>query len=335
MRCLVVLTGLLLMALSSGVQADTVWMRNGDRINGTIRSLSDGKLVMDTTYAGTLSINWTEVSTLASNNAIELRNSTTKEAYRVRLIASDPGYIDVQRDDAIETVSVSRVDEFMKAKVRSDQLNWGGNVDVNIKLLKASTRTKDYNFALNNKITQGRWRHDFGSTFNREKENDSINTDNYSLRYALDYRFREQYFWQGRLNWRRDWVEDLSHQAVIGTGPGYQFWDNELGSFSLSLLAGVFEYGYSDGSRDRNFGGTLHWDYERYLRGKTLTLFSHGDVTHSIDEDGIFTLNGEVGLRFALTSWSTLNVGYGHNLVSGTRDTLNERRFTTGLGVKW
>lgn len=335
MRCLLPLATLVLIGFSPLTQADTVWMRNGDRINGTIRSLSDGKLVLETTYAGTLSINWQEVSTLASNNAIDVRNSTNKESYRAQLIAAEPGYIDVKRDGYIETVSVGHMNDFMKAKVRSDQLAWGGNIDANVKLLKASTRTQNYNFALNNKITQGRWRHDFGGTFNREKENATMNTDNYSLRYAIDYRFREQFFWQGRMTYRRDWVEDLSQQALIGTGPGYQFWDDELGSFSMSVLAGPFEYGYSDGSKDRNFGGTLHWDYQRYLRGKTLTLFSHGEVGHSIDEDGIFTLNGEVGLRYALTSWSTLNIGYGHNLVSGTRDTLNERRFITGLGVKW
>lgn len=40
-------------------------------------------------------------------------------------------------------------------------------------------------------------------------------------------------------------------------------------------------------------------------------------------------------MRYQLTSWSSLNITYGHNLLSGTRDTLNERNFTTGLGVKW
>ena len=315
--------------------ADTVWLKNGDRLSGTVRSLTDGKLVMDTDWGGTLSLNWNAVSTLNSKNAITLRNSQSGADYSVRLAAAEPGYLTVISRDGEEKVAMSHIDDFMKAKVKNDRLEWTGNIDAGIDLKHASTQTQDTRFAFNNKINQGKWRHNFGATWNREKENASVNTHNYSLRYAIDYTFRDQFFWQGRASYRRDWVEDLAYQALIGTGPGYQFWDNERGAFSLSLLAGAFSYGYNDGSTDSHFGASLRWDYQRYLRGKDLTLFTHGEAGHSLDEDGILTLEAEVGLRYALTSWSTLNIGYGRNLITGTRDTLNERRFTSGLGVKW
>ena len=328
-------TALALLVNSSVTRADTVWLTNGDRLSGTVRYLSDGKLGLDTTYAGTVTLNWSAVSTLASDNPVTVQNKVTGEGYQVRLSSSDPGYIWVEKDEQEEKVSTQRIDEFMKAKVRTDQLAWTGNIDAGVNIKKASTDTQDYNLSFNNKVSKGNWRHNFGGTFDREEEDNSVNTDNYSLRYALDYRLREQYFWQMRASYKRDWVEDLSRQTLLGTGPGYQFWDNELGSFSLSFLGGGFGYGYSDGTEDNHFGASLRWSYQRYLRGKTLTLYSNGDVGHSLDDDAIFTMDAEVGLRYALTSWSTLNIGYHHNLVSGTRDTLNERQFTTGLGVKW
>lgn len=315
------------------VFADTVWMKNGDRLTGTVRSLNEGKLVMDTSYGGTLSLNWTAVSTLSSEKPIDVRSSG--QTFKAQLEAADPGYIVVRRGSDEQRIQVGKFETFLKPKPRTDALNWTGNIDASVSLKKASTHTQDYNFAYNNKINVGKWRNDFGGTYRREKEDDTMNTDNYSLRYALDYMFRDQYFWQGRATYKRDWVEDLSEQALIGTGPGYQFWDNELGSFSMSVLGGAFGYGYNDGSTDRHFGTSVRWDYQRYLRGRTLTLFTHGEVGHSLDEDQIFTLDAEVGLRYRLTSWSSLNITYGHNLVSGTRDTLNERNFTTGLGVKW
>lgn len=316
-------------------EADTVWMKNGDRISGTVRSLSDGKLVMDTRYGGTLSLNWTAVSTLSSEKAIDVRNGNGKQVFKAQLEAADPGYIVVRRGADEQRVQVGKFEEFMKPKPKTDALTWTGNIDAGISLKKASTHTQDSHFSYNNKINIGKWRNDFGGTYTREKEDDTMNTENYSLRYALDYKFREQFFWQGRASYKRDWVEDLSEQSLVGTGPGYQFWDNELGSFSLALLGGAFSYGYSDGSSDNHFGASVRWDYQRYLKGRTVTLFSHGDVGHSLDEAGIFTMDAEVGLRYQLTSWSSLNVSYGHSLVSGTRDTLNERNFTTGLGVKW
>lgn len=129
-------------------------------------------------------------------------------------------------------------------------------------------------------------------------------------------------------------MENLSRQALPGTGPGYQLWDTELSAFSLSLLGGAFEYGYSDDREERHFGGSLRWNYQRYLLGKSVTLYSNSNVGHSLDDDGVFMLDAEVGMRYSLTSWSTLHPGYHRNLVSGIPDTLNEGIFSTGLGLK-
>ncbi|MEN4690010.1 DUF481 domain-containing protein [Pantoea agglomerans] len=339
MRCATSFIPLLVISCCAGwaqqATADTVWLNNGDRLTGTIRYLSDGKLAIETHYAGTVTLDWSAVSTLASENPVNVENKNTGEHYQVRLSSSDPGYVWVERNEQEQQVSLRRIDEFMKAKVRSDQLAWTGNIDAGVKVKKASTKTDDYSFALNTKLNQGKWRHDIGATYNREQENENINTDNYSLRYAFDYLVREQFFWQTRATYKRDWVENLSRQALIGTGPGYQLWDTELSAFSLSVLGGAFEYGYSDDREERHFGGSLRWNYQRYLLGKSVTLYSNGDVGHSLDDDGVFMLDAEVGLRYSLTSWSTLHVGYHRNLVSGIPDTLNEGIFSTGLGLKW
>ncbi|MDU7866876.1 MAG: hypothetical protein E7J78_06955, partial [Pantoea sp.] len=73
--------------------ADTVWLNNGDRLTGTVRYLSDGKLAIETAYAGTVTLDWNVVSTLASENPVNVENKKTGERYQVRLSASDPGYI--------------------------------------------------------------------------------------------------------------------------------------------------------------------------------------------------------------------------------------------------
>lgn len=209
-----------------------------------------------------------------------------------------------------------------------------GNANLGVNLKKASTETEDYDLTLNLKASHGMWRHDSSATFNREQEDNSVNTDNYSLRYSLDYFLSEKYFWQGRLIYKRDWVEDLSRQASIGTGPGYQFWDDELGAFSLTSLFGQVDYRYSDHEGDRIYAAGIRWDYLRNIYGQKLQLFARGELNHAI-ERSIFSLDAETGLRYKLTDWASFNLSYGRNQVSGTRDSLNERRITTGLGVTW
>ena len=68
--------------------------------------------------------------------------------------------------------------------------------------------------------------------------------------------------------YKRDKVEDLSRQRTVGTGPGYQFWDNELGAFSLGSLINRTDYQFSDGSKENFYSVAMKWDYNRYLIGK-------------------------------------------------------------------
>lgn len=70
----------------------------------------------------------------------------------------------------------------------------------------------------------------------------------------------------------------MERQRTLGTGPGYQFWDDELGSFSLATLANRSDYRYSNGEQHRFYAMSVKWDYNRYLIGKTVELFTVGEV---------------------------------------------------------
>lgn len=317
------------------VQADTVWLANGDRLSGTVESLSDGILELKTDYAGVLKVKWKSVSTMQTESPILIRNNKTQENYPVYFTPYNAGYVVIKSSEKKEIVSVKRIDEFMQSEVRTDQWDWTGNIDAGVNLKNSSTSTDDYNLSLNTKLKKEKWRHDISATYNREVEDSNVNTNNYSFRYAIDYLFEEQYFWQSRLSYKRDWVEDLSRQLLLGTGPGYQLWDDDTGAFSISLIGGAFSYGYSDDRRDSHLGASIHWDYQRYLMDKSFTLYSNGETGHSLDNDGVISVDAELGLRYALTSWSTFHIGYHRNIVKGTRDTLDERIFSTGLGMTW
>ena len=65
---------------------------------------------------------------------------------------------------------------------------------------------------------------------------------------------------------------------MVGTGPGYQFWDDELGAFSLGSLLNRTDYEYRDGSKDNFYSVAMKWDYNRYLIGKKVEFFTNGEV---------------------------------------------------------
>lgn len=66
------LTVALGMLFTNGLQADQIYLKNGDRLSGTIQALQDGILTVHSEYAGDLNINWQSVEGLSTDSPITL-----------------------------------------------------------------------------------------------------------------------------------------------------------------------------------------------------------------------------------------------------------------------
>ena len=56
-------------AASTPSLADTVWMKNGDRLSGKIKVFDGGKLMLETEYGGSIPLDWAKVATLESDHS--------------------------------------------------------------------------------------------------------------------------------------------------------------------------------------------------------------------------------------------------------------------------
>jgi hypothetical protein len=325
----------LLLAPLSQAFADTVWMENGDRLTGTIKALDGGKLLIETPYGGTISVDKKAIRTLESQTAVLLPGGIKEGDKQVDLKAAEPGKVAVVADTGKEIKPLSELDTFMKPKARIPDLVWKGNATVGLNTKKASSETSNYSAIFNGEASHGDWRHIIGANYNKDTEDEDVNTNNYGGRYSLDYFLTQKMFWEGRTFYKRDKVEDLSRQFALGTGPGYQFWDDELGAFSLTGLLGRVYYKYQDGGRDNFYAAGVRWDYRRVLYEQKLEAYVKGEFSRPLSNTADFTLDLDTGLRYKLTDWAALTVSYGRAQVSGGRQTVNERRFMTGLGMTW
>ena len=237
--------------------------------------------------------------------------------------------------DAPKTVELASIKQIMKPKPLVEDFMWKGNVDVAMDYKRAESDTDDYDVDLKTQARHGKWRHNATVDYNRELRNDVVSTDNWGTEYALDRFLDEKWFWQGRLEYKRDKIEDLERQRTIGTGPGYQFWDNELGAFSVAGLLNRSDYEYANGEKDNFYAISMRWDYNRYLIGKTFELFSTGELGKPLASAADYALDAEVGLRYKVTDWASLNMKASKDQVSGSEGDKDETRYTIGFGVGW
>ena len=329
---------LVVMCLAAPVFADTVWLKNGDRLSGKIKVFDGGKLLIQTEYAGAVPIDWKLVKTLESDQELLVKQDAWTGEKAKSLQAAEDGSVTLVNGEAPKTVALASIQQLIKPKPLVEDMVWKGNVDVAMDYKRADKDTDDYDLDFKTTARHGAWRHHAEGEYNREFQNDVVTTDNWTAEYALDYFISDKWYWQGRLTYNRDRVEDISRQRTVGTGPGYQFWDDELGAFSLGSLLNRTDYEYSDGKKDNFYSLAMKWDYNRYLMGKTVSFFTNGELGKSLEGESDYSLDSEIGLRYKVTEWASLNLKAEKDLIgssSGSDNALNKTRYTVGFGVVW
>jgi hypothetical protein len=67
-----VLLAVCILVFPKAGRCDIVELANGDRITGNVQDLTSGKLALDTTYAGRVSIDWSQVRTIATTTEFQV-----------------------------------------------------------------------------------------------------------------------------------------------------------------------------------------------------------------------------------------------------------------------
>ena len=126
--------------------------------------------------------------------------------------------------------------------------------------------------------------------------------------------------------------EASGHFAVNILAEDQEKLSRHFASKDGDLFEGI---GYSDGASDNAYATSLRWDYVRYFSGKQFELYTRGELMRPFGSNADISVSGEVGGRYHINSWLSLYAKYARNLVSSSRESLNESIYATGLGISW
>ncbi|HSC84684.1 MAG TPA: DUF481 domain-containing protein [Pseudomonas sp.] len=330
-----ILLPFLLLALSLPAGADTVWLNNGDRLSGEIILLDGGKLALQTKYAGRVLIEWQDIDTLSADKPLLLRRTGLDSQHGERLQAARPGQVQVTtpggKPAIIPLASISRL--VPPRPLLKDRL-WEGNVDAKLDLDRDEDSTDELTIKGDMRLEHGRWRHVLNGQMERETENNEKTEDNWELEYDLDRFFTEHWFLRTGYQHDEDQFEQIQRQRIAGIGPGYRFWDNELGRFDLVSRANRVRLDTQNGDISFN-SWSLEWDYKRLLWGTRFEFYSTGELQVPQIEEIDYVFEGEAGLRYRLNDWARLSLLYELNQVRGLGQPSNDERYLLGIGVGW
>ncbi len=322
-----------LYTLAAPLWADTVWLDNGDRLSGEIVLLDGGKLALKTKYAGQVLIDWKDIDTLSSDNPLLLRRQGFDSELSKTLAAAGAGMVRVEGERS-QVLPLAEITRLVPPRPLLEDRVWEGNLDAKLDMERNDSKVDEWKLKGNTRVEHGRWRHVLSGELEHETKNGEKVDDNWELEYDLDRFFTEHWFWRVGGEHREDEFESIERQRILGTGPGYRFWDDELGRFDL--IAQFNRVRLESDIVDLAFDTTsLELDYKRLLWGTRLEFYANAELQMPHIDAIDYVLDSEFGLRYRLNQWARLSLLYELDQLRGQGQTISDRHYLIGVGVGW
>jgi len=220
----------LLTTAASTLFADTVVLKNGDKLTGTVIKLDDGKLTIKTAYADALPVSWDQVVSFTTDEALVLPqasgtlNVTALERTDAGLVVTtSTGKVTLKPGD----VTVLRSPGDQKAYESTLHPGWGhewaGTGNVSLALARGNSNTTTFGAG----VTAARATlHDktalyvtsLYSTNGNSTPTTSANADGGGINYSHNVGART--FVYGSGDFYADALQDLTLRSIVGGGGG-------------------------------------------------------------------------------------------------------------------
>ncbi len=274
--------------------AAEVILSNGDRITGKFVRLAEGELVIETDYAGEMTIASEKVRRLTTDDPVTVRleDGTTSEG---SVFLSDET---INEDDGRPAVALARIESLTAQPVPPVRIR--GNANVGITRERGNTDTAQYRIDAEVIARMEKIRLTIGGEFSREKDDNVTTAANWQGYGLYDYFIKPKWFLYASSLFEHDEFADLNLRTTLGAGGGHQFFESDDLNLSTSTgLAYVFEdYIQADGDRF----AAAQWiiRYDQFFFDEAVQLFHLNNGYISLEDASNWLINTRQGLRFPL-----------------------------------
>lgn len=317
--------------------ADTVTLKNGDRITGTLLNLSRDTLVMKTAYAGEVKIGRSAIASLDTEGEVTL--VLDGDIRRARLGSAAPGNVAVQPSgQAAQTLPLESI-----ALVNPTPAQGGPGRAYRGRVNLGASRT-DGNSDVQRVYGDGelvarsrfdRWT--VRGDVRDAKDNGRRTESKWRAHGAYDRFYDRRMYSYVRTSFEHDEFADVDLRTTLGAGLGLQVLEGEPTSLSVQ---GGLDYVRIDRSiaADEDYPA-LGWEvkFEHKMWDGRLALFHGHDGFLGLEDAEQVLLRTRTGLRLPLAqgfnATAQLNLDWDREPAPGRRST--DRTWLLTLGYAW
>ncbi|MGA7920058.1 MAG: DUF481 domain-containing protein [Candidatus Acidiferrales bacterium] len=341
---------LCVVGMASAARADTVVLKNGDRLSGTIE-VSDGKdVTLKTDYAGEIKIKWDAVTQVMTDKPLYVVTPDKKTVSGT--VSTDGANLVVRTANGIVQVPMAQVTTVRSGDAETAYEKslhptllegWKGGVNVGLGLARGNSDTTNLTtgFTADRKTLTDELTLYETSLYSSNGLPGGGTTANSIVGGAkYDHNITTRVFAFVSADYTHDELQDLNVRQIYSGGLGYHVINNPNTVFDVLAGANYTRETYSGNSTnvDRNLAGiTLGEDFMHKI-GKSTTVTEVFYFYPDLTDTGQYRFSLDAGWVTMLNKWlgwqTTLSDRYVSNPpIAGTKP--NDFIFSTGINISF
>lgn len=315
-----------LAAGASPAPADTIQLRNGDRITGTVVRKAGDTLTVRTEYAGELKIRWAEVVDIVTDAPATVLLGGGGELQTTRIGGPDAPF------------PLDRVEYLNPTPGQAGKgMDYSGRVTLAATYTRGNSDTDSVYAEAQLRGSSTSRRFSLGANGTYASDGGTRTSSNWLVAGDHDWFVRPREFLYARASLAHDPFREIELRTAAGGGYGYQLLDTEDASLSLK---GGLDYVVTDPTAGETDGSpALGWGlrYSQWLWSRRAQAFLEQEGFWGLDESHDVIVRTMTGLRVPLANGlnltAQLNLDWESDPAPGVKQT--DSTWILGLGYAW
>jgi putative salt-induced outer membrane protein YdiY len=320
---------------SSLTLADTLIMKNGDRITGRLDSISAGKAVFETQYAGRILVSLEQVSSMVTDDAYTVR--LNDQSLSGAFFSASEGQALFTRDGN-ERLALSDIRSASQSRTQFTpfSLDWGVRLDLALSLADGNSSTEASNALLEADFQDDLNAHLLTVLLAREEGEGLLTKDQLDVDYGYRRFISQRWYGAANAEYFQDTLKDIDLRITLGAGMGIQVIDNSLENLATDLSLSAVQENIGGDSSTKP---ALRWglDYQRFLFAKTVEVFHRQSILQLFSDENGQVYSSSTGIRYAFSERIDTNfridLAYESDPPPGNEKT--DTTYSLGVGLKF
>jgi putative salt-induced outer membrane protein YdiY len=290
---------------SSPVFADKLEFGEGNVLQGTVSTFKDGALIFSTAYAKDMKIPVDQIKSITTDKAVKLK-MTNDSILTGKLTTLEDGKVAIVLEPVGKTVPF----EWGQIKnINKPPGSWTGNFAAGGTVQTGNVERTSISVGFDAKRD---WEHDrllLRFLHNYAEDTGSITARNTFGAIKFDHFFSENFFGGVSVELLKDEFKDLNLRAIIGIGPGYRIWNDDVKTLEVEVGVTYFSEDLDLGPDDQFISGRVGVNYS-YQILENLVFRDYLLYYPSFEDPKEYRLRNEASLTSQLGQGWSLKISH-------------------------